>query len=288
MDMRDYDPAIGRWTGIDPVTHFPQSPYNAFDGNPVTFADPSGADGVVPDIGGTIYGMAGQSVSVNYGGPMGGHTRVWMGAHSEYEMSWDGHENANAGSNIHSVEVNGCVYLPEVTVGGNSNGWASAIEQHVYKNSPFYNNGIQNGDLSGLSLALGGGALSAGESVMFNKSSWFSLKQMRAYSQKFNGNGSTGGKFTSAKRVSSILSWAGYALGVYGANSINNQFISGEINTSQMLMEQSVNAYSTVGGLYGAAAGIGWESGRTITTLDAYQNWKQNSWLPFRQAIFGY
>ncbi|MEN9324032.1 MAG: hypothetical protein RL699_1812, partial [Bacteroidota bacterium] len=58
MDMRDYDPAIGRWTGIDPVTHFPQSPYNAFDGNPVTFADPSGADGVV-------YGMAGQSAWSN-------------------------------------------------------------------------------------------------------------------------------------------------------------------------------------------------------------------------------
>ena len=36
---------------VDPVTHFSQSPYNAFDGNPVMFADPSGADS---------YGMAGQ------------------------------------------------------------------------------------------------------------------------------------------------------------------------------------------------------------------------------------
>jgi len=45
MDMRDYDPAIGRWAGIDPVTHFDQSPYMAFNGNPITFADPSGADG---------------------------------------------------------------------------------------------------------------------------------------------------------------------------------------------------------------------------------------------------
>jgi RHS repeat-associated protein len=46
MDMRDYDPAICRWTGIDPVTHFDQTPYMAFNGNPVTFADPSGADGI--------------------------------------------------------------------------------------------------------------------------------------------------------------------------------------------------------------------------------------------------
>ena len=42
--MRDYDPAIARWTGIDPVTHYSQSTYNAFDGNPVFWADPSGAD----------------------------------------------------------------------------------------------------------------------------------------------------------------------------------------------------------------------------------------------------
>ena len=45
MDMRDYDPAIARWTGIDPVVHFSQSTYNAFDGNPVFWADPSGAYG---------------------------------------------------------------------------------------------------------------------------------------------------------------------------------------------------------------------------------------------------
>ena len=45
MDYRDYDPAIGRWTGIDPVTHHSMSPYNGFDNNPVFWADPSGADG---------------------------------------------------------------------------------------------------------------------------------------------------------------------------------------------------------------------------------------------------
>jgi hypothetical protein len=44
MDMRDYDPATARWTGVDPITHFSQSPYNAFDSNPVFWADPSGAE----------------------------------------------------------------------------------------------------------------------------------------------------------------------------------------------------------------------------------------------------
>jgi len=44
MDFRQYDPAIARFTSNDPVTHHSMSPYMAFDGNPVFWADPSGAD----------------------------------------------------------------------------------------------------------------------------------------------------------------------------------------------------------------------------------------------------
>src|SRR5690606_8059531 len=46
MDLRQYDPAIGRWTVQDPVIHHEFSPYSAFDNNPVYWADPSGADAV--------------------------------------------------------------------------------------------------------------------------------------------------------------------------------------------------------------------------------------------------
>ena len=56
MPFRDYDPAIGRWTGIDPVTHHSMSPYNAFDGNPVFWADPSGADVIVTNEAFTFTG----------------------------------------------------------------------------------------------------------------------------------------------------------------------------------------------------------------------------------------
>ena len=45
MPLRQYDPAIARWTGIDPVTHHSMSTYTAFDNNPAFWADPSGADG---------------------------------------------------------------------------------------------------------------------------------------------------------------------------------------------------------------------------------------------------
>lgn len=44
MNFRMYDPAIGRFNGIDPVTHFSQGTSVAFDNNPIFWADPSGAD----------------------------------------------------------------------------------------------------------------------------------------------------------------------------------------------------------------------------------------------------
>ncbi|WP_459641339.1 RHS repeat domain-containing protein, partial [Flavobacterium sp. CGRL2] len=52
MDLRLYDPAIARWTVIDPVVHFDESPYNAFSNNPVFWEDPSGASPVYNNVTG--------------------------------------------------------------------------------------------------------------------------------------------------------------------------------------------------------------------------------------------
>ncbi|MBS0171751.1 MAG: thrombospondin type 3 repeat-containing protein, partial [Nitrospira sp.] len=42
--FRPYDARLGRWWGIDPVTHPGESPYVAMGDNPVNAVDPSGAD----------------------------------------------------------------------------------------------------------------------------------------------------------------------------------------------------------------------------------------------------
>jgi len=56
MDVRSYDPDIARFTSLDPVTHFSQSTYTAFDNNPVFWADPSGADSqTIYDFNGNAY-----------------------------------------------------------------------------------------------------------------------------------------------------------------------------------------------------------------------------------------
>ncbi len=60
MDMRQYDPAIARWTTLDPVTHFDFSPYNSFDNNPVFWSDPSGADAACNTCG-EAYDMYGRA-----------------------------------------------------------------------------------------------------------------------------------------------------------------------------------------------------------------------------------
>ncbi len=64
MDMRQYDPAIARWTSIDPITHHSNSTYNGFDNNPIFWSDPSGADAIYNEdtnqyvINGTVVSFA--------------------------------------------------------------------------------------------------------------------------------------------------------------------------------------------------------------------------------------
>src|SRR5690606_16252621 len=55
---RQYDPAIGRWTVMDPVTHHDYSPYSAFDNNPVYWSDPSGADATTYTLNGNLVGAS--------------------------------------------------------------------------------------------------------------------------------------------------------------------------------------------------------------------------------------
>lgn len=58
MDLRQYDPAIGRWIVQDPVVHHDFSPYSAFDNNPVYWADPSGADATPIMLDGKLVGAS--------------------------------------------------------------------------------------------------------------------------------------------------------------------------------------------------------------------------------------
>src|SRR5690606_29154611 len=64
MDLRQYDPAIGRWTVQDPVIHHEFSPYSAFDNNPAYWADPSGANSIQYDWDSGMYNVLGNNGDV--------------------------------------------------------------------------------------------------------------------------------------------------------------------------------------------------------------------------------
>jgi hypothetical protein len=51
MPFRDYDPAVARWVVMDPVVDYGRTPYDAHNGNPVFWADPSGAYADIYDQG---------------------------------------------------------------------------------------------------------------------------------------------------------------------------------------------------------------------------------------------
>jgi hypothetical protein len=168
------------------------------------------------------------------------------------------------------------------------NAVADAVNHFRQERGVIKDNNQEQGDASGLGLAFAGAGLTAGEVKMFNANSWYSLKQMKTYSQSFNGNGYTGGKIAHAQTISTTLKWTGRALGAYNALSINDQYTSGELSNDRMVIEQGSNLYSTFGGIYGAAWGVGWELGRTISTFGWYQDFKQNTWYPWRQEHLGY
>lgn len=125
---------------------------------------------------------------------------------------------------------------------------------------------------SGFPSATAAGTLFSTSSFMIhNDVGWYSLKQNKFYSTIFNGNKFTGGRLKFAGTASKILERAGWAMGVWNGYEIINQYQNDEMGAGQMVVEQGVNAYATFGGVYGAAAGVGWELGRAITKIPWYR-----------------
>lgn len=107
---------------------------------------------------------------------------------------------------------------------------------------------------------------------MFNRTTWYNLNLMRSYSQKYFGNQyQLANTVKSAKGVSKVIS-RGFKIGGWGIALYNEKdilFNSGYSNTTKTI-ETASNAYSTLGGVYGAAWGFGWEVGRVIAQTDWY------------------
>jgi len=149
-------------------------------------------------------------------------------------------------------------------------GWAwLTIMPHYGRNDKQ----LGNADLKGIGLAILGFGFSVGERIKTDDS-WFCLKQMKTYKNSFYGNQYTI-KQSSAAKISPYFKWAGRLLGAYNSNLIHERYKSGEINSNRMIYEQSSNLFSTFGGLYGAAWGIGTSLGDEFGPMNG-EYWKRN------------
>lgn len=136
---------------------------------------------------------------------------------------------------------------------------------------------------SGLYLSILALGVSRGEHIASNKNTWYNLREMRSYSQRYYGNQyRSADNIAKAKGVSGTLSktlkWAGRGLGVYNLYNINDayenqivQYNGRPMTSGVMVTEQVSNGIATFGGLFGAGWGIGWEVGRGIAGNSDYR-----------------
>ena len=101
------------------------------------------------------------------------------------------------------------------------------LENNVFGNS-------SNLHLNELGLAVSGAFISSAEKMMYNKNTWFSIKQLKTYNQSFNGNGYTWGKNAIAQNVSIGFKIGGWGLGAYNGYTTLIEYYDGKINEEQL------------------------------------------------------
>ncbi|WP_445457009.1 DUF6443 domain-containing protein [Flavobacterium sp. HNIBRBA15423] len=163
MDFRDYDPAIARWVAQDPVVHFRMSPYNAFDNNPVYWADPSGGDSEMPSWMQDIWNSSGSGTTTWNNNGNGGFSVACPdcpgGSHSN-GTEWIG---SDGGTYVYDDLYGGWSSGPQITVSSkpkkaNANLAASALVLGGTQTSAtpsIYVNPYAAAIATGLSIGLG-------------------------------------------------------------------------------------------------------------------------------------
>ncbi len=74
-------------------------------------------------------------------------------------------------------------------------------------------------------------------------------------------------------RTAGILKGLGHGLGAASFSMTAYDYRAGNINGFQFGLETASSAYSTFGGVYGNAFGLGWELGRAVTSVPGYHEY---------------
>ena len=254
MNMRMYDPALARWMVQDPVIHHNKSPYNAFDNNPIYFADPSGADAeggnessnsntqISSGVGGITFDLATHPGAISYQSYSEGHTttetRKWS-----LQVTVDGE-----GERLPDAEDR--EYFEDSTVTT-----SNTITRTIFHPGSVV--GLNTPSLPSLAGHLNDGIGGFGEGLSYNGRKGNRLfvgtarpgKPINLGGTKFYGNGKTYIKPIYMNKAGSILGkGSGYATVVLGTISIYDGIQQDGGTFGQ-------NAAVATGGVVGGAAG---------------------------------
>lgn len=317
MNARLYDSALGRFLSPDPYVQMPDftqnfNRYSYCLNNPLVYVDEDG-EIILFVIGGALIGAyVGASIKGGSFNPAKWEGNWWQGA------LWGGAIGAVGGALVGSVWAAGgsisfgvqAFGLKPVTlvsfskasaatggvvtasIGGTTAATSIASytlghreETTQEKIEKIYGKSQTSQDPSLTIAGVGSTALSE---MHYSKTynTWMG-KNYKIYQQSWGGNQYTGGKNKYGKKMSNYFRYLGYGIGAYSAADIHQKRINGDINWTEWSIEQSSNAFSTVGGQLGAAWSIGWEAGRAVTNTEWYQETKFNLFYDLWERKYG-
>jgi RHS repeat-associated core domain len=266
---RMYDGQIGRWNMQDPMTDKRSwlSPYNFVQNDPISRLDPTGElDTRYEDEDGVLLGETND-----------GNDATVTIANENKDKFVQEFNSLNNNTDAQNSQATNEYWIQEYGVELSANEgdkvptWAAKAI-----------------DPTGVALSSAGLLVSSTDQYL--KGATFRLfnKKGTNFSPKLYKSGWKGGsagqiKTYNTKYANIGLTWLGRTLGAYNAFMIYQQAQNGEITTAQHVIEQASNAYSTFGGVPGAAWGVGWEIGRVITQIPGYH---ENVRVPL-QKFFG-
>ncbi|MCB9823353.1 hypothetical protein H6802_00090, partial [Candidatus Nomurabacteria bacterium] len=259
--FRTYDPAIGRWMQIDPLSEvaYSWSPFRFGFDNPLYYSDPLG-----------LFETRREARKYRRENDIKG--KVVKQRDGTFAI-----ENKNAHTSIFNDPEFGI--MTAVMISGKrgkiNNQQTSFIEQTGSASS-----------FASSVLGTTGGLIHSGKydvDVWVGKNLKFnSVSVSPGRIRPFYGNQYTG-SVNSAKALARPLKIAGTAIGVYNYASIATSYENGNLSEGQLMGEAGANTISTFFGIKGIAFGVGWELGRIVTQTQGYQNWKRDKWMPFMQ-----
>lgn len=162
--------------------------------------------------------------------------------------------------------------------------------QHL-KENPYLNS--KHKDYNGIVMAVINSGLSYGEMKLFNEKTWLNIRNMKIYKQGFYGNRYMNEQMVKGLKAESLkasksLGRLGLVLTVASGIGTGFECYNGNISFDKFAIEEIGNGLSALPWLYGAAWGVGWESGRLISQTESYQDFKYYYFLPWRMNYLGY